>query len=148
MPHLCYLEQIATFDLRSQCEWHRMARVTGPNCAVTRNSINIYTHTRKNTEIERDKREVQTKIGTNIGIILSQTSGYVCVFSSHLFWTSGLWTYQPGSHRRKVTQDFSSTFLLRCLPLFFSRESFSRSFPSSTVKTNYCVLTNESFSTC
>ena len=23
---------------------------------------------------------------------------------------------QPGSHRRKITQDFSSTFLLRCLP--------------------------------
>ena len=31
------------------------------------------------------------------------------------------------SHRRKVTQDFSSTFLLRCMPLFFSREGFSRS---------------------
>ena len=26
------------------------------------------------------------------------------------------WTYQPGSHRTKVTQDFSSTFLLRCVP--------------------------------
>ena len=26
------------------------------------------------------------------------------------------WTYQPGSHRRKVTQDFSSTFFLRCAP--------------------------------
>ena len=26
------------------------------------------------------------------------------------------WTYQPESHRRKVTQDFSSTFLLRCVP--------------------------------
>ena len=26
------------------------------------------------------------------------------------------WTYQPGSHRRKVTQDFSSTFHLRCVP--------------------------------
>ena len=26
------------------------------------------------------------------------------------------WTYQPGLHRRKVTQDFSSTFLLRCGP--------------------------------
>ena len=26
------------------------------------------------------------------------------------------WTYQPGSHSRKVTQDFSSTFLLRCSP--------------------------------
>ena len=56
------------------------------------------------------------------------------------------WTYQPGSHRRKVTQDFSSTFLLRCVPLFFSREGFSRSFPSSTVKSNLCanVLINRS----
>ena len=26
------------------------------------------------------------------------------------------WTYQPGSNRRKVTQDFSSTFFLRCVP--------------------------------
>ena len=26
------------------------------------------------------------------------------------------WTYQPGSHRRKVTHNFSSTFLLRCVP--------------------------------
>ena len=26
------------------------------------------------------------------------------------------WTYQPGSHRRKVTQDFSSTFFVRCVP--------------------------------
>ena len=25
-------------------------------------------------------------------------------------------TYQPGSHRRKVTQDFSPTFFLRCVP--------------------------------
>ena len=55
----------------------------------------------------------------------------------HLFWTSGLWTYRPGSHRRKVTHDFSSTFLLRCLPYFFSREVFSRYFPSSTVKSNF-----------
>ena len=48
------------------------------------------------------------------------------------------WMYQPGSHRRKATQDFSSTFLLlRCMPLFFSREGFSRSFPSSTAKSNF-----------
>ena len=25
------------------------------------------------------------------------------------------WTYQPGLHRSKVIQEFSSTFLLRCL---------------------------------
>ena len=30
------------------------------------------------------------------------------------------WTYQPGSHRRKVTQDFSSTFFLRCVCVFSS----------------------------
>ena len=47
------------------------------------------------------------------------------------------WTYQPGSHRRKATQDFSSTFFLRCVHLFFSREGFSHSFPSSTVKSNF-----------
>ena len=49
------------------------------------------------------------------------------------------WTYQPGSHRRKVTQDFSSTFFLRCVPCFFSREGFSHSFPLSTVKSIFFV---------
>ena len=49
-------------------------------------------------------------------IVLNTTIVCVCVvLSSHLFWTSGLWTYQSGSHRRKATQDFSSTFFLRCL---------------------------------
>ena len=40
--------------------------------------------------------------------------------------------YQPGSHRRKVTQDFSTLFV-RCFPQFSSRKGFSRCFPSSTV---------------
>ena len=52
------------------------------------------------------------------------------------------WTYQPGSHRRKVTQDFPSTFFLRCVPYFFSREGFSHSFPSSTVKSIF-LCTND-----
>ena len=60
---------------------------------------------------------------------------YECVLSSYLFRTSDLWTHQPGSHRRKVTQNFS-TFLLRCLPSFLSRKGFSRPYPSSTVKSN------------
>ena len=48
------------------------------------------------------------------------------------------WTYQPGSHRRKVTQNFSSTFFLRCVSQF-SREKDSAidSFPSSTVKSEF-----------
>ena len=49
--------------------------------------------------------------------------------------------YQPGSH----AQDFSSTFLLRCMPLFSSREGLNRSFPSSTVKSNFvCYRFNHS----
>ena len=50
----------------------------------------------------------------------------VCVLSSNLLCTSDLWT-----HRRKVTEDFS-TFLLRCLPQILSREGFSH---PSTVST-------------
>ena len=67
------------------------------------------------------------------------TYALLIVFSSHFFWTSGLWTNQPGSHRRKITQNFSSIFLPWCLLYFFSREGFSRSFPSSTVKSNLCT---------
>ena len=54
----------------------------------------------------------------------------VCVLSSHLFWTSN-------SLEVPTAQDFSPTFLLRCVPLFFSREGFSPSFPSSTVKSSF-----------
>ena len=60
---------------------------------------------------------------------------FVCFLPIH-FRHQVRWTYQPGSHRRKVTQDFSSTFFLRCVPYFFSREGFSHSFLSSTVKSN------------
>ena len=47
------------------------------------------------------------------------------------------WTYQPGSHRREVTQDFSSTFFLWCVPELFWREGSSHSIPSSTAKSNF-----------
>ena len=58
----------------------------------------------------------------------------VRVLSSHLFWTSGLWTYQPGSHRRKVAQDFSSTFFLaRRIQPFLSLVDG---------EVEFCVLTN------
>ena len=71
------------------------------------------------------------KTSTNKNIVV-----HVCFLPIH----SGhqvCWTSQPGSHRRKATQDFSSTFLLRCVPEFFSREGFSHSFRSSTVKSNF-----------
>ena len=43
-------------------------------------------------------------------------SVFVCVFFPFILDIKFVWTCQPGSHRRKVTQDFSSTFFLRCVP--------------------------------
>ena len=37
---------------------------------------------------------------------------FLPIHSGHLV----RWTYQQGSHRRKVTQDFPSIFFLRCVP--------------------------------
>ena len=58
---------------------------------------------------------------------------------------SGLWTYQPGSHRRKVTQDFS-TFLLRCLDLFFLARRIQPFLSLVDREVDFCVLMNKSFS--
>ena len=49
-------------------------------------------------------------------------------------------TYQPESHRRKVTQDFSSAFFLRCVPSVFLQEGFNHSLPSSTVMSNFALF--------
>ena len=40
-----------------QCEWHRMTRMTGPDCAVMCNLINTHTHTHTHTHmyIERGR---------------------------------------------------------------------------------------------
>ena len=43
------------------------------------------------------------------------------------------WKYRSESHRIS----HPSTFLLRCVPLFVLREGLSRSFPSSTVESNF-----------
>ena len=33
-----------THPWEGQCEWHRMTRMTGPDCAVTSDLINTHTH--------------------------------------------------------------------------------------------------------
>ena len=50
-------------------------------------------------------------------------------------------------HAGGKSQRISPPLLLWCLPLFFSREGFSRYFPSSIMMSNFCVLINVSFST-
>ena len=45
----------------------------------------------------------------------------LCVFFPFILDVKFVWMYQPESHSRKVTQDLSSTFFLRCIPLFLAR---------------------------
>ena len=45
----------------------------------------------------------------------------LCVFFRFILDVKFVWVCQPESHRWKVTQDFSSTFFLRCMPLFLAR---------------------------
>ena len=77
----------------------------------------------------------------------------VCVCVCFLPINSGhqvRWTYQPGSHRKKEghTQDFSSPFLLRCLPSFFLSRRIQPAFLSLVDReVEFCVRTISSFST-
>ena len=64
-----------------------------------------------------------TARGEGSEVVLSTVCNFWCTFCLFVCFLpiySGhqvvRWTYQPGSHRRKVTQDFSPTFLLRCVP--------------------------------
>ena len=61
------------------------------------------------------------------------------VLSSHLFWMSSLWTYQPGSHRRNTSAVFALIFLARRIQPFLSLVDR---------EVEFCVPTNESFSAC
>ena len=45
---MCNLINIHTYIhtyIQDQCEWHRMTRMTGPDCVVMCNLINTYIHT-------------------------------------------------------------------------------------------------------
>ena len=46
-----------------QCEWHRMTRMTGPDCAVICNLINTHTHTHthKGKQKKKGKKEQTQK---------------------------------------------------------------------------------------
>ena len=44
-----------------QCEWHRMTRMTGPDCVVMCNLINTYIHTYIHTYTHTQVRIVQVE---------------------------------------------------------------------------------------
>ena len=63
-----------------------------------------------------------------------------CVFSSHLFWTLSSLEVPAGVTQKDAYTEFLIHLLSAVRALFFSREGFSDSFPSSTVKSNFDLI--------
>ena len=66
-------------------------------------------------EMLTDNRIWQERL-VDLGVVTAQEAVCVLCFLPIHSGHKVRWTYQPGSHRRKVPQDFSSTFFLRCVP--------------------------------
>ena len=61
LGHSTHLHVIRIIDPppgEDQCEWHRMTRMTGPECAVMCNLINTHTHTHTHTHIHASSIEL------------------------------------------------------------------------------------------
>ena len=74
--------------------------------------------------------------------------GVRVVLSSHLLYTSELWTHQPGPHRRKVTKDVCLHLPSAVLALIFIARSILPSVSLVDHEVEFCVPTNQLFSTC
>ena len=67
----------------------------------------------------------------------------MCVFFSHSFWTSSSLDVPAGVTQEEGHTEFLIHLLSAVRALIFSREGFSHSFPSSTVKSNFVLCTND-----
>ena len=62
-----------------------------------------------------------------------------CVLSSHLFWTSGLWTYQPRGHKEECHTGFRH-FLSAVLALIFLARRIQPFLSLVDREVEFCVL--------
>ena len=65
----------------------------------------------------------------------------VCVLSSHLFWTSGLWTYQSGSHMEEGHTGFLIHLPSAVLALIFLARRIQPFLSLVDREAEFCVLT-------
>ena len=57
-------KHIHAYTQEDQCEWHRMARMTGPDCAVMYNLTNTHTHTHTHhNDLVRLRTAVSSRTG-------------------------------------------------------------------------------------
>ena len=82
-------------------------------------------------------KRVICQFGTISGLAHDETCVCACVCVFFPFILDVRFVDVPAGVTQEEGHRISSTFLLRCMPFFFSREGFSRSFPSSTVKSNF-----------
>ena len=94
-----------------------------------------------NSNLLRDDKSIRDLLDRKISGGHLQTSSVFflcCVSSSHLFWNSSFVGIPAGVTQEEGHTDerISHPPSFCGAPLFFSREGFSHSFPSSTVKSN------------
>ena len=66
----------------------------------------------------------------------------LCVLSSHLFWTSDLWTHKPGSHGRKATHSAFIHLPSAVLALVYIARRIQPSLYLVDREVEFCVPTN------
>ena len=80
-------------------------------------SLSGYVVTYRWRSLPRVRRHKASKPkGSSKRVLPWQVTTCVCVFSSYSFWTSSSLDVPHGVTQEEATQDFSSTFLLRCMP--------------------------------
>ena len=102
-----------------QREWHRMTRMTRPDCAVMCNLINTHTH----------------------------TVCVLCVFSSHPFWTSSSLDVPAGVTQEEGHTGFLIHLPSAVRALIFVARRIQPVLSLVDREVEFCALTNESFST-
>ena len=75
-----------THTREDQCEWHRMTRMTGPDCVVMCNLINTHTHTHttlslNNRAMQGDRFTIHSAYAQTICVICYKIPRYVFIAS-------------------------------------------------------------------
>ena len=128
--------------MRLYKQWHRpiSKRFIKPPYSIReqpRSTRNVVAYPRPAFSAKNRKNYAPTSFDQQV-----QVSQGHCVLSSHLFWTSDLWTYQPGSRDQGRSHRISPPSFCGTCHDFLTREEFDRPFPSSTVESTFVYPRN------
>ena len=81
-----------------QCEWHRMTRMTGPDCVVRCNLINTYIHTSPR-EDQCEWHRMTRMTGPDCVVMCNLINTYIHTYI-HIFWL-GMLSVSTYTHERR-----------------------------------------------